>query len=68
VVGKEGVITDTIPAIKADNRLEVEVKKALITLLQALYGEHEETQIALKKQRTRNRPIQPRRDGRIGPR
>lgn len=39
VTGKEGVITDTIPAIKADKRLRTEVKKALITTIRALYGE-----------------------------
>ena len=37
VTGKEGVITDTIPAIKADKRLKLEAKKALITLVQSLY-------------------------------
>lgn len=36
VTGKEGIITDTIPAIKADKQLRIEVKKALITLVQAL--------------------------------
>lgn len=36
VVGKEGVITNTIPAIKADKQLKIEVKKALTTLVQAL--------------------------------
>jgi transcriptional regulator with XRE-family HTH domain len=30
VTGKEGVITDTIPAIKADKTLNLEIKKALI--------------------------------------
>lgn len=38
LIGQEGVITDTIPAIKADKKLKLEVKKALITLVQALYG------------------------------
>lgn len=38
VTGKEGVITDTIPAIKADKRLTLEVKKALIALVQALHS------------------------------
>jgi len=37
VTGKEGVITDTIPAIKADNKLKLEVKRALIALVEALY-------------------------------
>ena len=36
VAGKEGVITDTIPAIKADKTLNLEAKKALISLVQAL--------------------------------
>ena len=36
VTGKEGIITDTIPAIKADKKLKLEMKKALITLVQAL--------------------------------
>jgi len=36
VVGKEGGVTDIIPAIKADERLKLEVKKALIVLVQAL--------------------------------
>lgn len=31
--GKEGIITDTIPAIKADKSLPLEVKRALITLV-----------------------------------
>ena len=38
LTGKEGVITDTIPAIKADKKLKLDVKKALITLVRALYG------------------------------
>jgi transcriptional regulator with XRE-family HTH domain len=38
LTGQEGVITDTIPAIKADKKLKLEVKKALITLVRALYG------------------------------
>ena len=37
ITGQEGIITDTIPAIKADKRLKLEVKKALITLVQALH-------------------------------
>ncbi|GAH59996.1 unnamed protein product [marine sediment metagenome] len=36
VTGKEGVITDTIPAIKADKGLNLEVKRALIALVKAL--------------------------------
>lgn len=39
VTGKEGLITDAIAVIKADKRLKLEVKKALITLVQALRGE-----------------------------
>jgi len=38
LTGKEGFITDTIPSIKADKKLKLEAKKALITLVQALYG------------------------------
>ena len=36
VAGKEGVITDTIPAIKADKTLDLEAKRALISLVRAL--------------------------------
>jgi len=36
VTGKEGVITDSIPAIKADKSLKLELKRALIALVQAL--------------------------------
>ena len=36
VTGKEGGITDTIPAIKADKSLNLEVKRALIALVKAL--------------------------------
>jgi len=39
VTGKEGIITDTIPAIKADKKLKLEVKRALITLVLALRSE-----------------------------
>ena len=42
VTGKEGGITDTIPAIKADKKLKLEVKKALITLVQTLQRGNEE--------------------------
>lgn len=38
LTGQEGVIIDTIPAIKADKNLKLEAKKALITLVRALYG------------------------------
>ena len=37
VAGKESVIVETIPAIKADKRLKLEVKRALIALVQALH-------------------------------
>jgi transcriptional regulator with XRE-family HTH domain len=39
ITGRQSIITDTIPAIKADNKLTLQVKKALITLVQALHGE-----------------------------
>ncbi len=35
--GKEGVIVDTIPAIKADKRLSLRSKKALVSLVQELH-------------------------------
>ena len=38
VTGKQGVIVDTIPAIKADKKLSLESKKALVTLVQELYS------------------------------
>lgn len=37
VIGKEGVVTEVIPAIKADKNLSLEVKNALVRLVQALY-------------------------------
>jgi len=37
VAGKEGSITDVIPAIKGDKRLNLKAKKALIALMQELY-------------------------------
>lgn len=37
ITGKEGVITETIPAIKADNKLSLESKKALVGLIKELY-------------------------------
>ncbi len=37
VTGKEGLITETIPAIKADKNLGLEVKKALTAIVEALY-------------------------------
>ncbi len=36
VKGKEGAMTDTIPAIKADKTLKLELKRALITLVHEL--------------------------------
>ncbi len=38
VSGKEGVITDTIPAIKADKCLRLKAKKALIALVEELHA------------------------------
>lgn len=37
VTGKESVITDVIPAIKANKKLSLKAKKALIVLIQELY-------------------------------
>ena len=37
LTGKEGVITDAIPAIKADKRLSLKAKKALVSLIEELY-------------------------------
>jgi len=34
--GKEGIITDVIPAIKADKTLRLKVKRALIALVKEL--------------------------------
>ena len=39
ITGKKSIITDTIPAIRADNKLKLPIKKALITLVQALHDE-----------------------------
>jgi hypothetical protein len=36
--GKEGVVTDTIPAIKADKKLSLKSKKALVALVEELYA------------------------------
>ncbi len=36
IAGKEGIITDAIPAIKADKKLSLESKKALIALIKTL--------------------------------
>ena len=38
VTGKEGIITDTIPAIRADKKINLEVKRALITLIREIYS------------------------------
>jgi transcriptional regulator with XRE-family HTH domain len=38
VSGKEGIITETIPAIKADRRLKVKAKKALVALVEEIYA------------------------------
>ncbi len=37
VTGKEGIITDTVPAIKADKGLAMETKKALISIIRSLH-------------------------------
>ncbi len=37
VAGKESVITDSIPAIKADTRLSLESKRAIVTLVEELH-------------------------------
>lgn len=36
VSGKDGIITDIIPAIKADRKLKLSAKKAIITLIREL--------------------------------
>ena len=36
VSGKEGIITDVIPALKADNHLNLSTRKAIITLVSEL--------------------------------
>ena len=38
ITGKEGVVTDLIPVIKADKRLNLKMKKALIALVEELYA------------------------------
>jgi transcriptional regulator with XRE-family HTH domain len=40
VTGKESIIVDLIPAIKADKKLPLETKKALVTLVKDLYEIH----------------------------
>ena len=42
VTGKESIITELIPAIKADQKLATEVKKALIVLIRELRAETKE--------------------------
>jgi transcriptional regulator with XRE-family HTH domain len=37
ITGKESVVSDIIPVIKADKNLSLEVKNALVRLVQALY-------------------------------
>ncbi len=38
VAGKEGVVAGIIPAIKADKKLNLKTKKALIALVEELYA------------------------------
>ncbi len=38
ISGQESIVTDTIPAIKADKRLTIKTKKALIALVEELYS------------------------------
>lgn len=38
VSGKEGIITDTIPAIKADKTLSLKAKRALIAMVEEIRG------------------------------
>lgn len=38
VGGKEGIITGIIPAIKADKKLKLKVRRAIIVLVGELYG------------------------------
>jgi len=38
--GKESVIVNAIPAIKADKKLSLEAKKALVALVKELHGVH----------------------------
>jgi len=40
VTGKESVIVDSIPAIKADKKLSLETKKALVALVKELHEIH----------------------------
>ena len=41
ITGNEGVISDTIPAIRADGKLTVEAKKALIATVREFYRSKE---------------------------
>jgi len=41
ITGKEAVISDTIPAIRADGKLTVEAKKALIATVREFYRSKE---------------------------
>ncbi len=43
VSGNEGIITDPIPAIKADKRLKIKAKKALIAMVEELYAASDTT-------------------------
>ena len=38
ISGKEGIITESISAIKADKRLDLKTKKALIALIEEFYN------------------------------
>lgn len=40
ITGKEGVITETIPAIKADKKLSLQSKRALVGLVEEVYRAH----------------------------
>ena len=37
ISGKEGIITESIPAIKADKKLNLKTKKALIAIIEEFY-------------------------------
>jgi transcriptional regulator with XRE-family HTH domain len=39
ISGKEGIITEVISAIKADKKLKLKAKKALIALIEELYSD-----------------------------
>jgi transcriptional regulator with XRE-family HTH domain len=38
ISGQESIVSDTIPAIKADKRLSIKAKKALISLVEEFYS------------------------------